>query len=231
MAIDRSGGAETQVRGHAQKGIIVIKVFIRGLTTGLILQIAIGPVFFYLANIALNKTLLDGLLAVLAATVVDYIYIALAIAGIGKLLERARVKRILGLASSIVLILFGLYMAISALNIAPPDLTVTDQSQNLFASFISTFILTISSPLTIVFWTGVFAARSVEYSLAKKELLVFGLAAGLATFLFLGSAILLITIFKTAIPLAAVQAANLLVSLVLIAYGAVRAINIARTPL
>jgi threonine/homoserine/homoserine lactone efflux protein len=209
----------------------MVKVFLKGLTTGLILQIAIGPVFFYLANIALNKTLLDGLFAVLAATVVDYIYIALAIAGIGKLLEQERVKRILGLTSAIVLILFGFYMAISALNIATPDLTVTEQSQSLFTSFISTFILTISSPLTIVFWTGVFASRSLEYSFSKQELLVFGLAAGLSTFLFLGLAILLIIIFKAAIPLLAVQVANILVSLVLIAYGAVRAVNIARTPL
>jgi len=88
----------------------LIKVFFKGLTTGLILQAAIGPIFFFLVNVALQKTLMDGLFAVLAVVIVDYIYIALAIAGVGKLLENAKTKKILGLVSSIVLILFGLFM-------------------------------------------------------------------------------------------------------------------------
>jgi len=108
------------------------------------------------------------------------------------------------------------------------ELTMISQSQTIFTSFISAFILTISSPLTIVFWTGVFAAKSIEYSFNKKELLVFGLSAGLATLLFLGSSILVLTVFKTSIPLIIVRVANLVVGLVLIIYGIIRAIKISR---
>ena len=204
----------------------MIKVFFKGLTTGLILQIAIGPVFFFLVNIALQKTLLDGLFAVLAVTIVDYIFITLAIAGVSKLLEKEKTKTILGIVSSLVLILFGLYMATSTINIVNINSSVIDQSHNILTSFISAFILTISSPLTIVFWTGVFAARSIEYSFSRKELVVFGLSAGLATLLFLGSSILVLSVFKASIPLIVVRAANLLVGLVLIAYGVIRAIKV-----
>ncbi len=207
----------------------MIKVFFKGLTTGLILQIAVGPVFFYLINIALQRTLIDGLFGVLAVTIVDYLYILLAITGVGKLLEKEKIKKILGAISSIVLILFGIYMAISIANSFQMNVTMIDHSRNLYASFISAFFLTISSPLTIVFWTSVFAARSIEYSFTKKELLVFGLSAGFATLLFLSGSVLIITILKASIPLKAVRLANILVSVVLISYGIIRIIKISST--
>ncbi|PRX34697.1 threonine/homoserine/homoserine lactone efflux protein [Orenia metallireducens] len=205
------------------------KVFLRGLSTGLILQIAIGPVFFFLANLALQKSLIDGLFAVAAVTIVDYLYIALAIAGIGKLLEKKKVKKTLGVISSIVLIAFGFYMAINIPETININLTISDPSSNLFKSFISAFLLTISSPLTVLFWTSLFAARSVEYSLNKKELMVFGLSAGLATPLFLSLSIFLITILKTLISPLIVQLANMLVALILIGYGILRIIKIILT--
>ncbi|OCL26268.1 hypothetical protein U472_09665 [Orenia metallireducens] len=204
------------------------KVFLRGLSTGLILQIAIGPVFFFLANLALQKSLIDGLFAVAAVTIVDYLYIALAIAGIGKLLEKKKIKKTLGTISSIVLIAFGFYMAISISNSVNISLTINDPSSNLFKSFISAFLLTISSPLTILFWTSVFAARSVEYSLSKKELVIFGLSAGFATPLFLSVSIFIITILKTLISPLIVQLANMLVAFILIGYGILRIIEIIR---
>lgn len=71
-----------------------------GLTTGIVLQLAIGPVFFYIINLSLQKTMLDGLVAALAVTIVDYLYIALAIFGVGKLLEHPKIKRGFGIVSS-----------------------------------------------------------------------------------------------------------------------------------
>lgn len=203
------------------------KVILRGLTTGLILQIAIGPVFFFLVNIALQKSLVDGLFAVFAVTIVDYLYIVLAIAGIGRLLEKEKVKKILVFISSVVLIGFGFYMAVSVLDSVDINMTI-NHSSNVYQSFISAFILTISSPLTILFWTSVFAARSVEYSLTKKELIAFGLSAGFATPLFLSFSILIITILKSSISPLIVQIANMLVALVLMGYGIMRIIKIIR---
>ena len=52
-----------------------MRIFVNGLLTGLVLQMAIGPVFFFIINIALQKTLYDGFAAVSAVTLVDYFYI------------------------------------------------------------------------------------------------------------------------------------------------------------
>jgi len=70
-----------------------MKIFKNGLATGLVLQFAIGPVFFFIINLALQRSIFDGLIGTLAVTIVDYFYITLAIFGIGKLLENKKIKK------------------------------------------------------------------------------------------------------------------------------------------
>jgi threonine/homoserine/homoserine lactone efflux protein len=74
-------------------------IFKNGITTGLFLQLAIGPVFFYITNLTLQRSIYDGLIAVLAVTIVDYLYITISILGIGKLLEKNKIKIILSIFS------------------------------------------------------------------------------------------------------------------------------------
>lgn len=201
------------------------KIFFKGLITGLILQLAIGPVFIFVANIVLQKGLMNGLSSVVAITVVDYIYIILAIVGVGKILEEERIKRIFTIISSLILIIFGVLMLEKAFIFAQNDVQDLIINDGLKQSFISAFILTISSPLTIVFWTSIFTAKMAEYSMKKKELIVFGLASGLATLLFLGSCVIIMSYVKTMIPVELIQILNLLVGLILIGYGLVRSIK------
>lgn len=75
-----------------------MKIFKNGLAIGLVLQLAVGPVFFFIINLVLQKSIFDGLAGVLAVTIVDYFYIILAIFGIGKLLENKKVKKCLELS-------------------------------------------------------------------------------------------------------------------------------------
>ncbi|MEI7919942.1 MAG: LysE family transporter [bacterium] len=86
-----------------KKTFLVLK---NGIFTGLIINLAIGPLFFFIINLALQKTILDGLIGALALTMVSYIYIALATFGIGKLFENKKIKKIFVIISPIVLIIF-----------------------------------------------------------------------------------------------------------------------------
>ncbi len=86
------------------------KIIITGLATGLFLQLAIGPVFFFIVNLTFQRTIYDGLIAVLAVALVDYFYITLSVVGIGKILENRKTKIVLGIISSIMLIMFGIVM-------------------------------------------------------------------------------------------------------------------------
>ncbi len=201
------------------------KIFKNGLATGLFLQLAIGPVFFYIINLALQRSIYDGLVAVLAVTIVDYLYITLSIVGIGKLLEKKKTKNVFGIISSIVLIIFG---AIIIKGIVDNGLTtaVNIESASLLSSFLSVFILTISSPMTIVFFTSIFTAKAVEFNYTKKELYIFGFSVGSATFLFMGLSVILFSLLKQSVPIALIQSLNLLVGVVLIGYGVIRIIKI-----
>jgi len=95
------------------------------------------------------------------------------------------------------------------------------------SSFTSCFILTISSPLTIVFWGSVFSAKAIEKNYKKKELVIFGIGTGLSTFLFLSLTMLVLSSLKSNIPGIIVQILNCIVGLVLIYYGIKRTVKIA----
>ena len=197
-----------------------MRVFANGLLTGLILQTAIGPVFFFIINLALQRSLYDGLVAVAAVTLVDYFYISLAILGIGKLLEKKKIKKAFGIVSSVVLVIFGLVIIKGVTgNI---NTTLEIQTTSLLASFSATFFLTISSPMTIVWYTGLFSAKAIEYNYTKRELLIFGLSVGLATLLFMGTSVILFSLVKKTVPIELIQTLNIIVGSLLILYGAVR---------
>lgn len=201
-----------------------MKPFLNGLLTGLIIQLAIGPVFFFITNIALQRTLCDGLAGAFAVTLVDYIYIALALFGVGKLLEKKRVQKTFGILSSIVLMIFG---ALLLKNIPTENAAVTlTATSNIWLSFSSVFLLAISNPMAIVWNTSLLTTKAVEYHYSKHQLLLFGLAVGLSTFLVFGVSILIFSLLKTTAPLLLIQVLNGIVACLLIAYGAIRLIKL-----
>ena len=206
-----------------KKTLLVIK---KGLFLGLIIQLAIGPIFFFIVNLSLQKTLLDGLMGVLAATVVTYIYIALSVFGIGKILEEEKFKKIFGIISSIVLIIFGGIIINGAINSG--DIEIAVNTSNLFASFTSVFLLAISNPLSIVFFTGLFSAKAIEHNYTKNELYFFGFGTGLSTLIFMGGAILLVSFLKEAIPIIVMQILNVVVGVLIIGYGTIMLIKLIR---
>lgn len=203
-------------------------IFINGLTTGLFLQLAIGPVFFFIINLALQRTIYDGLVAVLAVTLVDYMYIILSIVGIGKLLKSKKTKNVFGMASSIVLIIFGGIILKGIVNNSFST-AVDANSVNLLSSFLSVFILTISSPMTIIFFTGIFTAKAIEYDYTKKELYIFGFSVGLATAIFMGASVILFSLLKETVSITLIQILNLIVGFILIYYGIMRIIKILKS--
>jgi threonine/homoserine/homoserine lactone efflux protein len=198
-----------------------MREFKNGLITGLTLQLAIGPVFLFVINLALQKTILDGFAGVLAATIVDYLYISLSILGIGRLLENKKFKITFGIISSLILIALGFWIAMGAMK-SGNSRTITTPSSNIFTSFTTVFFITLSNPLTIVFFTGLFTAKAVEYSYTKKELLVFGFGTGLATFIFMSLGVVLFSIIKGSVSSLLITILNIIVAGLLIGYGGFR---------
>jgi len=201
--------------------LLIVK---EGLFTGLLIQLAIGPIFFFVINLSLQKTFLDGLMGVLAATIVTYIYIALSAFGIGKMLEIEKVKKIFGIVSSIVLIIFGGIIIKGAIDSGNIEMVVN--TTNLFASFTSVFLLAISNPLSVVFFTGLFSAKAIEHNYTKNELYFFGFGTGLSTLIFMGGFVLIFSFLKGAIPIIVMQILNIAVGILIIGYGTIRLVKL-----
>lgn len=201
------------------------KIILNGLITGLFLQLAIGPVFFFVTNVTLQRTLLDGLAAVMAVTIVDYLYIILAIVGVGNAFENVKTKKIFGITGSLVLIVFGIIIMKSVSDSGNSN-TAINTSNSLISSFTFAFFLTISNPLTILFFTGVFTAKTVEYNYTKRNLNLFGFSVGLATVIFLGLSVILFSLLRESIPVIVLKILNFIVGFVLVCYGITSIIKI-----
>ena len=202
----------------------MFKVFQKGLFTGLFLQLAVGPVFFFITSLTAQKGFLNGAAGVLAVTAVDYFYIILSIFGIGKILEKKRAKNVFGIIGAIVLVIFGLIILKEA--VYNTTVNANYNSLNLFSSFMSVLLLTLSSPMTIIFFTSIFATKAIENKLTKKELYAFGFGTGMATFLFMGSFVIIFSLVKGFIPILLIQFLNVAVGFLLVMYGIVRCIKI-----
>jgi threonine/homoserine/homoserine lactone efflux protein len=154
-------------------------------------------------------------------TLVDFFYIALAIASVSKVLEKKSVNRVFVFVSSLILIYFGI-MLIAGTTKTPLSAPIHTLSASLSTNFIKGLVLTASNPLTIVFFTGVFGAKALEYNYTKRNLYLFGFSAGTATFIFLGISSVILSMLKKIIPGALISIMNNAVGIILIYYGITR---------
>jgi len=196
-----------------------------GFITGLFLQLAIGPVFFYILSITIDSNYLNSFSAILAVTIVDFIYIFLSIVGIGQFLKKPKIKNIFGILSAVVLLLFGIIIFLNGFKSTNSSSMDYSSNWNVWNSFIGCFVLTISSPLTILFWTSIFSSKAIEREYKQKQLLAFGLGSGLATLVFLSVSMRILSLAKSFIPSIAIQILNCLVGITLFIYGSIRIIK------
>ena len=163
---------------------------------------------------------MNGLVGALAVAIIDFSYVSLAILGIGKILENEKIKRVFGIISSIILVIFGLIIIKGITNIDISNKIIG--SVSLLSSFVSVLFLTISNPITIVLYTGILGVKEIEKNYTQRELFVFGFGIGMATFIFMSTSVILFSLIKENIPVLLIQIMNLIVGCLLIGYGGIR---------
>ena len=199
----------------------MVRALFDGLRTGLFLQLALGPVFFLLLGITLDSGFGSGVAGILAVTLVDFGYILLSLLGVGALMENRRFKRLFGWIGNLVLIAFGILFFLKGLE-QGGGLSGGGGDLSPGESFLAALTMTVSSPLTILFWTGVLSCRAEARGYGRGELGVFGLGAGLMTPVFLGSVLFLLALAGRSVPFGAVRGLNMAVGGVLACFGVYR---------
>lgn len=153
-------------------------LFLKGILIGLLIAIPVGPVGILCVHRVMAKGRLAGLFSGLGAAVADGLYGAVAAFGLtlisNFLLERSFWIRLFG---GIFIVFIGVKMYF-----ARPATDIKDDVPNtLVRDFLSTFIITITNPLTIMGFLAIFAGLNLidpQRGLLDASILVSGVVAG-----------------------------------------------------
>lgn len=158
---------------------------LKGFRFGMLLQLAVGPVCILIFQIAGNSGFAAAILGVFGAFAADALFIILAAIGIAAIIEKEYVKKWLGLIGALVLAAFGINIILESFGMHMFPIFPMAGDTGVGGYFLSVFLLTLSNPLTIVFWAGVFSAKLTEDGLSGSEIFAFAAGCLLSTLLFL----------------------------------------------
>jgi threonine/homoserine/homoserine lactone efflux protein len=196
-----------------------MKLLWRGLRFGMLLQLAVGPICLLVLSTAGTQGFAPAMELVAAVTLADAFYVFLSSLGVAAAMDRPKVKATVKVVGGLVLILFGLDMGLGALGIPllpGVSLFKADGGGN---RFLQGLILTLSNPLTILFWGGMLTAKVTENRWNRAQLAVFAAGCVLSTAVFLTAVSALGSCFTGRVPETAIQILNAGVGAALIFFG------------
>lgn len=193
-------------------------MIVKGLRFGMALQLAVGPLCFLTFRTATERGFAAGIWVALSVTLADALFVTLSGLGAAAALKRAKVRTTVIWTGSLVLCLFGLNIILGAFGVVLlPGLDLFGASGG--SPFGQGFLLTVSNPLTIVFWGGVFTAQIAQNNWNRRQLSLFAAGCVLSTLLSLTLVAALGTAASGFLPELAIQILNILVGAALIFYG------------
>jgi threonine/homoserine/homoserine lactone efflux protein len=191
-----------------------------GFFFGLMLQLAIGPVCLFIFKTGFARGFLQAETAVLAVALVDALFIVLAISGISTLISGEKSKWALRIIGAGVVLIFGISIILAQLfeiNLLP---TVDLFSGGVFNHpFFDGLLLTASNPLTILFWSGVFATKISANDFSRQDIVYFSVGCVIATLVFLTLIALAGALVRGFLPPFVIQLLNLAVGAALIFFA------------
>ena len=192
-------------------------MLLKGFRLGILLQIAVGPVCAFIFQAAAAHGFWAAEAGVLGVTLADALYIFAALLGVGALLNGKTVlKRVLKYGGAGVMMLFGAWLLLGA---ALPGVLPGFKLASGGGVFAGATLLTLSSPLTILFWVGVFGQRAAEQSATRRGLMLYGIGAVLSTLVFHTAVAALGSVLQGFLPDVAIRVLNGVVGVVLIVFG------------
>jgi len=192
-------------------------LFLQGLLIGFSIAAPVGPIGILCIRRTLAEGRVSGFLSGLGAATADAIYGC--VAGFGLTVISALLidqRGWIQLIGGIFLVALG----IRTLKAAPSVQSAAASGSGLFTSYVSTFFLTLTNPMTILSFAGIFAALGVANtggSLAAAGSLVMGVFLGSAAWwLILSGGVSLV---RERISFAMLRWVNRLSGFILVAFG------------
>lgn len=159
-------------------------IFIEGLKLGFMFQFLIGPICFFLLQIAIKDGFIVALWGSLGVSIGDGIFIILAILGLGKAFDRfPKLRRISSFIGMLVLVGYGLYIIIDTIFLQSSVQDSATSFKNALELVFYGLLITLSNPITILYWSGSFAMILSSYA-SKNDIIWLGFGAFITTPIF-----------------------------------------------
>ncbi len=202
----------------------IFSTLFAGFRFGMTLQFAVGPVSLFLFQAAALAGFLKVYPSTFAVVFVDGVCIMLAILGIGSLMQKSsRFRSITKYFGAAVLIIFAIFMIASVFN-KSDDEVVNFTNFSALKLFILTVIMTSSSPITLIFWAGVFSLKVAENPSIKYNV-IFGVGSLISTVIFFTCWIAFASFAGSYLSYSVIQTMNIIVGCYLI-YVAIKTLGI-----
>ncbi|MDR1721310.1 MAG: orotate phosphoribosyltransferase [Endomicrobium sp.] len=187
-----------------------------GLKLGLMLQLGgIGPVCMLIFRLSLSLPISQMLVGILGLSVVDLIYVSLAVFSISAFIKKMeRYQRFFDIVIGLVLISVGVYFVVEVI-IGGANPVIKGKTL-----FFTLMTLDLANPITILFTIGIFSREIIKRNMKKMEE-TFAFAGGfmLATPIFMSCVILIGHFIGAFLPVFIVKGLNVGVGLILIYWG------------
>jgi threonine/homoserine/homoserine lactone efflux protein len=213
------------------KAVVSIRQFGGGFLFGLTLQLAIGPVFLAVLHKAVREGFWESLKMIIGVALTDAFYITVSFTGVGRLLRVPLLRTVIHHAGAGVLIFFGCLYLLNAgksRNMLPAgEASAAIQDKTVMKavslrSFGYGVQLTLTNPLTIIFWSGTFGALIASRRLPEYgSVLCYSVGCITATLVFLTLAAWVGKQLMTRLHQKILQGFDYGVGLFLIVFGAV----------
>ncbi len=165
-----------------------IEIFLKGVIVGLIVSAPMGPIGVLCVQKTINKGRFQGFFSGLGAACADTFYAVLAAFGVNFITNFLNQNRlILQIAGIAVLLFMGLRMLLKNPIEQYRYYRTSPKRTNVIGDYISVFFLTVSNPLTIIFFGAAFSMLNLltDESTFRSELsLVWGIFAGAVSWWF-----------------------------------------------
>jgi len=159
---------------------------IKGIITGLLVSVPLGPIGILVIQRTLNKGRMSGFVSGLGATVADMIFALIAGLGLSIIINFIRDKQIFfQIAGGLFVLYIGLRIfytnPVKALRLQRVNKTMLSQD------FVSVFLLTLSNPMAIFIFLAIMAAINIadeKMNLFQLSILLAGIFTGAALWWF-----------------------------------------------